>query len=88
MDMIGVTAFSRKVMRPEGYTFSNGLSVPGGSFVCVAAREAHSAVGEEFDPIRYVDGNKDVGVTATSDSYMSFGGGAHAWWVLFCKFAE
>ena len=79
VDMVGAGAFSRKVMRRGGHTFSSGLAVPGGTYVCVAAREAHLAVGAEFDAARYVDGGKDVGVTATSDTFMSFGGGSHAW---------
>ncbi|KAJ7708346.1 cytochrome P450 [Mycena rosella] len=87
----GVSAINmnRMVMKPAGFTFSDGTHLPGGSYVAAAMYathhdEAHYKNAEVFDGFRFArmrDAKGDPGkfqMVTPDTTYMSFGLGRHA----------
>lgn len=77
----------RVVTKPEGLTFSNGITLPMGTHVVVAEKAMHldDQVYEDaqtFKPFRYVRAAGDEGPRETmvrvSPEYLSFGAGRHS----------
>lgn len=63
-------------------TFSNGTSVPAGTFLSAATAPYHTDEQQyknpnTFDPWRFVDSSKTF--VTTSVDYIPFGHGRHAW---------
>lgn len=78
----------------KDYTFSNGVTVPKGSFMAASAYSAHLDPGsyesaETFDPFRFSDIREDEKestkhqMVATGSDYLPFGLGRHAWYVTY-----
>ncbi|TFK19403.1 cytochrome P450 [Coprinopsis marcescibilis] len=68
----------------QDYTFSNGVTVPKGTWVSTDLVTAHSRYSnaEEFDPWRFYNIHKESGkpadITTTTPEYLLFGHGRHA----------
>jgi cytochrome P450 len=95
-------SLSRKVLKP--FTFSNGVTLPVGTYVAAHLHGTHRdgstyEAPEEFDGFRFVDekpkSEVDEGKAAlkprqtmytTSKTYLAFGHGRHAWYVLILFF--
>jgi cytochrome P450 len=79
----------RKVIHPQGFTFSNGVTLPYGTYVNVAADALHHddnvyANANKFDGFRFYDMCKTdedkvkYAFTSPSTEYLPFGMGRHA----------
>ncbi|KAJ6516234.1 cytochrome P450 [Mycena sanguinolenta] len=85
-----VTSMGRKVVKPGGFTFSDGTTVPEGCFVNVAVGPTHNnrdvySDPDVFDPFRFyrmrTDDEEDSlrhQFSATNLDYLSWGHGRHA----------
>lgn len=78
----------RKVLKE--FTFSDGLTLPVGSFIAAAAYEMHHderfySNPDEFQPFRFSDLREREGenvkyqLIATGSEYLTFGHGRHGW---------
>lgn len=87
---LGTTSLQRKVLKPEGYTFSDGTHVPCGVTISAASGGLHRdervyEKPEEFMPFRFAEMRDEEGegskhqMVATSNEYLPFGHGRHAW---------
>lgn len=87
-DALTIASMERIIAKPGGYTFSNGVTVPQGTFVAVAMDAMHhDAYGHEadvFDGFRYANMRAEEGegvkhqMVSTSPDYLTFGHGRHA----------
>jgi Cytochrome P450 len=79
---------SRRVLKP--YTFANGITLPAGVTIHVPLAPTHLDENvypnaTEFDPLRFYRAREQNGENAkyyavnTSNEYMHFGNGQHAW---------
>jgi len=86
---LSALTMDRRVMRQEGFTFSNGTHVPHGHHIGVASGGIHMDPKiyenpEEFKPFRFADLRDGDGegekhqLVATSTEYLPFGHGRHA----------
>ncbi|PRP86150.1 hypothetical protein PROFUN_03137 [Planoprotostelium fungivorum] len=86
---LGTTSLQRKVLKPEGYTFSDGTHVPCGVTISAASGGLHRdervyEKPEEFMPFRFAEMRDEEGegskhqMVATSNEYLPFGHGRHA----------
>ncbi|KAJ6539016.1 cytochrome P450 [Mycena capillaripes] len=85
-----ITSMGRKVVKPGGFTFSDGTTVPQGCFVNVATGPTHAnpdvyANPDEFDAFRFyrlrTEDEEDSlkhQFSATNLDYLSWGHGRHA----------
>jgi cytochrome P450 len=77
----------RLTLRP--FTFSNGVTIPAGTIVCIPASATHKdgrlyANPDEFDGFRFVKLRESEAmsrhqVVSTSSEHLAFGIGRHAW---------
>ena len=80
----------RLTLRP--FTFSNGVTIPAGTIVCIPASATHNngriyANPDEFDGFRFVKLRESEGdivtsrhqVVSTSSEHLVFGLGRHTW---------
>jgi cytochrome P450 len=85
-------AVNRSALRP--FTFSNGVTVPAGTFISVPANATHRderiySNPDEFDGFRFTKLRESEGDTTTSryqavsvsNEHLPFGLGRHTWWV-------
>ncbi|KAJ7067797.1 cytochrome P450 [Mycena amicta] len=85
-----ITSMGRKVVKPGGFTFSDGTNVPAGCYVNVATGPTHHNPDvypnpESFDPLRFYrwrlqddEGSLKHQYSATNLDYLSWGHGRHA----------
>ncbi|KAJ7477068.1 cytochrome P450 [Mycena galericulata] len=86
-----ITSMGRKVVKPGGFTFSDGTTVPAGCFVNVATGPTHHNPAiypnpDEFDALRFYrmrveddeEGNIRHQLVATNLDYLPWGHGRHA----------
>ena len=78
----------------QDYTFSDGTRIPRGTLVMAASRPIHHDAelyapdADAFDPWRFANMRQEEGETTkhqmvnTSNEYVSFGHGKHAWCVF------
>jgi len=79
----GVFTMNRMVVKPGGFTFSNGVTLPEGTLVSAADQATHFDENlyenpEVFDPCRFIGKNDPPRVTTLDSSYLVFGLGRYA----------
>ena len=77
----------RLTLRP--FTFSSGMTIPAGTFICIPASATHKdgriyANPDEFDGLRFVklresEATRRHQVVSTSSEHLVFGLGRHTW---------
>ena len=89
IDSDRVSATIWRVAR-QPFTFSNGVSIPAGTFLSAATSAYHTDEQRYkdptvFNPWRFVDSARPSSFVTTNVEYIAFGHGRHAWWVGSCS---
>ncbi|KAL9108427.1 MAG: hypothetical protein Q9227_006761 [Pyrenula ochraceoflavens] len=73
-----------EVNDPNGLTLPDGTHLPRGAWVAVPAQEIQRDKrfyqdAQSYKPFRFADGTKEADATYTSETYLAFSYGRHAW---------